>query len=32
MLTVGKIEAEKYLITSQFYDVLLLGDVFYNCL
>jgi hypothetical protein len=28
MLTLGKAEAEKYLITSQFYDVLLLGEVF----
>jgi len=28
MLTLGKVEAEKYLITSQFYYVLLLGEVF----
>ena len=28
MLTLGKVEAEKYLITSQFYYVLLLDDVF----
>jgi hypothetical protein len=28
MLTFGKAEAEKCLITSQFYDVLLLGEVF----
>jgi len=28
MLTLGKVEAEKCLITSQFYDVLLLGEVF----
>lgn len=28
ILTLGKVEAEKYLITSQFYYVLSLGEVF----
>jgi hypothetical protein len=28
MLILGKVEAEKYLITTQFYGVLLLGEVF----
>jgi hypothetical protein len=29
VLTLGKVEAEKYLITSQFYYALLLGKVFF---
>jgi hypothetical protein len=28
MLTLGKVDSEKYLITSQFYDVLLVCEVF----